>query len=147
MKTFVAALLLLAANAFAQQPPDVVVVKPEPAVLSWQRNATNNTGVIIERAVNNAPYQTLFLSSDAAQVTISDLSLQQDGARDNRYCYRVANVQIVSVDIDPRGFIQSAYSNEACKVIKRLEMAPPSNLILSLEDAIKSIQQAIAALR
>lgn len=131
----------LAIDAGAQTPC-VVATKAEPAILSWQRNATNNDGALIERSVNGAPFTAIFLSSDATEVTFQDGSLAQDGRTDNRYEYRVANIR--RDPSIPNGYLQSGYSNTGCKIIKAAVLADPSKLIIALERLTERAEAMVA---
>jgi len=130
--------LCAAPDAYAQTPPDLVLIAPRPVVLQWQDNSLNEDGFSVARNLNSGAWETIFASVGADVTSVTDPGLAQDLKIDNRYCYR-------AVAFNTSG--ASNPTNEACAVVKRRLPDDPTNLILLLQQAISNIEQVIGLLK
>lgn len=128
--------LLLGSTAYAQIPTCVDALKASPqgpfpcsVTATWTDNSGNETGFILERSLNNAPFAMIGGGPLAANVTsVVDATLTQSATVDNVYRYRVMAANSAG---------RSAPSNIGTFTIPQAVSLPPaaSNLVITFKGA------------
>jgi len=108
----------LGVNAPAAPTTLVATLQAGPQTsLTWRDNATNETGFVVERSLNNGPFSAIVIvpaRNGTGNVTYVDTTISA-GAAINNYTYQVRAVNIAG---------SSAYSNPASAPVPAMPAAP-----------------------